>query len=166
MLDKLVTKIYRRNDVILVQSKAFEKSICTKRDFRRKLVFAPNWAEGLFERGEKKLITTELLEGFKVMFAGNIGVAQDFPAIIKVEQPTHDIPEIKWVIVGDGRARNDSEKDVERLGLTDTIVFVVRHPVDEIPGGFEKADLMLVTLKDEFFLIDILVEGASLYSVK
>ena len=150
MLDKLVTKIYRRSDVILVQSNAFDQSVCSKGDFRNKLVFAPNWAEGLFERGEIKPISSVIPDGFKVMFAGNIGVAQDFPAIIKAAELTHDNPEIKWVIVGDGRAKEDAEKEVARLGLNDTVFFLGRHPVAEMPGFFEKADVMLVALKDEF----------------
>lgn len=150
ILNKLVYYIYRKSDVILIQSPAFEKSICSKGDFKKKLVFVPNWAEGLFERSEIKPISTVIPEGFRVMFAGNIGVAQDFPAIIKAAQLTHDIPTIKWIIVGDGRARDDAEKEVERLGLTDTVTFVGRHPIDEMPGFFKKADLMLVSLKDDF----------------
>ena len=150
MLNNLVTKIYRKSDVILVQSKAFEKSICSKGDFKGKLAWAPNWAEGLFEVGKIKPVSTPVPDGFKVMFAGNIGVAQDFPAIIKAAELTKDTPEIKWVIVGDGRAREESEKEVARLGLQDTVVFLGRHPVDEMPAFFAQADVMLVSLKDDF----------------
>ena len=44
-LTGMVRNIYRRCDVLFVQSKAFEKSICAKGDFQRKIVYAPNWAE-------------------------------------------------------------------------------------------------------------------------
>lgn len=149
-LNKLVTKIYKRADVILVQSKAFEKSICEKGNFKNKLVFAPNWAEDSIANGEQLSADCILPEGFKVMFAGNIGVAQDFENIIKAADLTRDIPEIKWVIVGDGRDREHSEKEVQRLGLEKQVVFVGRHPVNTMPWFFKQADAMLVSLKDEF----------------
>jgi glycosyltransferase involved in cell wall biosynthesis len=149
-LNKLVTKIYKRADVILVQSKAFEKSICEKGDFKNKLVFAPNWAEDSIANGEQHPADCTLPEGFKVMFAGNIGVAQDFENIIKAADLTRDIPEIKWVIVGDGRDREHSEKEVQRLGLDKQVVFVGRYPVNTMPWFFKQADAMLVSLKDEF----------------
>jgi glycosyltransferase involved in cell wall biosynthesis len=149
-LNKLVTKIYKRADVILVQSKAFEKSICEKGDFKNKLVFAPNWAEDSIANGEQHSADCKLPEGFKVMFAGNIGVAQDFPNIIKAAELLKDIKEIKWVIVGDGRAREDAEKEIAKLGLQEAFVFVGRHPVNTMPWFFKQADAMLVSLKDEF----------------
>ena len=149
-LNKLVTKIYRKADVILVQSKAFEKSICEKGDFKEKLVFAPNWAEDSIANGEQHSANCKLPEGFKVMFAGNIGVAQDFPNIIKAAELLKDIKEIKWVIVGDGRAREDTEKEIAKLGLQEAFVFVGRHPVNTMPWFFKQADAMLVSLKDEF----------------
>lgn len=149
-LNRFVTKIYRMSDVILVQSKAFEKSICEKGDFKDKLIFAPNWAEDSIAQGEQHPADCKLPEGFKVMFAGNIGVAQDFPNIIKAVELLKDIKDIKWVIVGDGRAREEAEKEISRLGLTDSFVFVGRHPVNSMPWFFKQADAMLVSLKDEF----------------
>ena len=149
-LNRFVSKIYRLSDVILVQSKAFEKSICEKGDFKDKLIFAPNWAEDSIAQGELHPADCKLPDGFKVMFAGNIGVAQDFPNIIKAAELLKDIKDIKWVIVGDGRAREDAEKEINSLGLTDSFVFVGRHPVNTMPWFFKQADAMLVSLKDEF----------------
>lgn len=149
-LSKLVTKIYRLSDVILIQSMAFEKSICEKGDFNDKLVFAPNWADDSIALGKQCPAQCLLPDGFKVMFAGNIGVAQDFPNIIKAAELLRDIKNIKWVIVGDGRAYESSQKEVARLGLQESFVFVGRHPVNTMSWFFSQADAMLVSLKDEF----------------
>jgi tetratricopeptide (TPR) repeat protein len=54
------------------------------------------------------------------------------------------------VIVGDGRAREDAEKEIAKLGLQESFVFVGRHPVNTMPWFFKQADAMLVSLKDEF----------------
>ena len=149
-LNKFITKVYKTSDVILVQSKAFESSICEKGDFKGKLVFAPNWAEDSIAQGEQHPADCTLPVGFKVMFAGNIGVAQDFPNIIRAAALLKDTKDIKWVIVGDGRAREDAEKEINQFGLQDAFVFVGRHPVNTMPWFFKQADVMLVSLKDEY----------------
>lgn len=154
LLEKFVTKVYSRSDLILVQSKSFKDSICAKGDFKDKLVFAPNWAEASFIDADTSVDESFPLQPaedeFRVMFAGNIGEAQDFGNIIKAANLCKDIPQIKWIVVGDGRAREESEKEVARLGLTDTVKFLGRHPVTSMPKFFAQADAMLVTLKDEF----------------
>lgn len=154
MLDKFVTKVYKQSNVILVQSKAFEKSICSKGSFKEKLIFAPNWAESSFIDADISIDEHFPLQPskgeFRVMFAGNIGEAQDFENIIKAADLTKDIPQIKWIIVGDGRVRERSEKDVARLGLQETVRFLGRYPVNTMPKFFAMADAMLVTLKDKF----------------
>ena len=154
LLEKFVTKVYSRSDLILVQSKSFKDSICAKGDFENKLVFAPNWAEDSFINADisidEKFPLQPSNDEFRVMFAGNIGEAQDFRNIIKAAELTRDISDIKWIIVGDGRAREESEKEVERLGLSDTVRFLGRHPVTTMPIFFAQADVMLVTLKEEF----------------
>lgn len=149
-LNKLVTKIYSKADIILVQSRAFERSICEKGNYKEKLTFAPNWAEDSIANGEQHSADCKLPEGFKVMFAGNIGVAQDFQNIIKAAELLKEIKDIKCVIVGDGRAREDAEKEIAKLELQESFVFVGRHPVNTMPWFFKQADAMLVSLKDEF----------------
>lgn len=154
ILEKFVTKIYKRSDVILVQSKAFKESICAKGDFENKLVFAPNWAESTFINADTSIDSKFPLQPsdkeFRVMFAGNIGEAQDFGNIINAANLTKDIPQIKWIVVGDGRARENAEAEVKRLGLEDTIKFLGRYPVTEMPKFFAQADAMLVTLTNKF----------------
>ena len=153
MLRRFVTKVYKHSDVILVQSKAFEKSICEKGDFKEKIVFAPNWAEDLFIKADvangKQCPLHPCAEEFRVMFAGNIGEAQDFGNIIKAASLIKDIPQIKWLIVGDGRARERAQQEVARLGLQETVKFFGRYPVESMPQFFAQADAMLVSLKDE-----------------
>ena len=89
-------------------------------------------------------------DGFRVMFAGNVGAAQDVDSIIKAANETRDIPEIKWVIVGDGRARANVEDQAKQLGLSDTVAFLGRHPMEQMPTFFSFADVMVVSLKDEY----------------
>jgi len=153
-LEDFVTKAYEKSDSILIQSKEFEKSICAKGNFSNKLIFAPNWAEDSFIDFDTSIDESFPLQPaedeFCVMFAGNIGEAQDFGNIIKAANLTKDIPQIKWIVIGDGRAREESKKEVERLGLSNTVKFLGRYPITTMPKFFVQADAMLVTLKNEF----------------
>ncbi len=153
ILTKMVKNIYKKVDVICTQSEAFIESIQEKIDNNSKISYIPNWAEDIFldetlvDRGKYEQI---IPNGFVVMFAGNIGESQDFSNIIKAAKETQDYPEIKWVIIGDGRKKNDVEKEVKQNGLLDTFFLLGRYPVDEMPSFFVHADLMLVSLKDEY----------------
>lgn len=152
LLSKLVKGIYRRTDILFVQSPAFYESVLDKGNFNDKLVYVPNWAEDVFM---KKSCSSKKYEhlmpnGFKVMFAGNIGAAQDFASIIQAAALTRHIPEIKWVIVGDGRMKADIEQKVKSLKLNETFLFLGRFPVEEMPDFFALADTMLVSLKEEY----------------
>lgn len=151
-LDRIVARIYSRCDTIFVQSKAFNKSICSKGDFADKIVYAPNWAEDLFcdpNITESKYAGL-MPDGFRVMFAGNLGEAQDFDSVIQAAKLTSQFPYIQWVIVGDGRARTRIEELVVKEDLSATVHFLGRFPASEMPNFFCHADVMLVSLKDEY----------------
>lgn len=153
ILNKMVKRIYSKSDVLLVQSKGFKDSILTKGNFSSKIVYAPNWAEDIYlekQRVDEEVIAGMMPKGFRVMFAGNVGVAQDVDSIIKAARETQDIPEIKWVIVGDGRARVGVEEQVNQFGLKDTVFFLGRHPMKQMPTFFSYADVMIVSLKNEY----------------
>lgn len=153
ILDRMVKRIYKKCDVLMVQSEGFKESILSKGDFESKIVYVPNWAEDLYLEKKKvneDAIKASMPDGFKVMFAGNVGEAQNVDAIIKAANETRDINEIKWIIVGDGRARTGVEEEVKRLGLTGTVKFMGRHPMAEMPTFFSYADVMIVSLKDEY----------------
>ena len=152
-LDKMVRDIYRGCDVLLIQSEGFRDSILSKGDFATKLLYTPNWAEDLYLKRSmhnREDISLLMPNGFRVMFAGNIGAAQNVDAIIKAAAETKHIKDIKWIIVGDGRAREDVERMSVELDLSDTVFFMGRHPMAEMPNFFSLADAMIVSLKDEY----------------
>ena len=153
LLDMMVQRIYKKCDVLMVQSKGFNESIISKGDFASKIMYAPNWAEDLYlEKNSvnEKNIEAMMPDGFRVMFAGNVGNAQDVDSIIMAANETRNYPDIKWVIVGDGRAREVVEVHAKKLGLKETVHFLGRHPMAEMPTFFSFANVMIVSLRDEY----------------
>lgn len=151
-LTRMVKNIYKNADKILVQSEAFIPSLKEKGATEKQLGYLPNWAEDLFNDNSKiskSKYKNIIPEGFRVMFAGNIGEAQDFDSIIKAMEKTLNFPEIKWIIVGDGRKKSWVENEIIRLGLDNTVFLLGRYPLNDMPSLFIHADIMLLSLKDE-----------------
>lgn len=149
LLNGVVKYIYRKTDILFIQSKQFAESILEKGDFQSKLVYAPNWAEDIYvdNKGDKKKYQKLIPEGFIVMFAGNLGAGQDLDTIIRAFYELREKKQIKLVILGDGSRKIEAEEKVRELGLTDTVFFLGRYPSQEMPNFFTHADCLLVSLK-------------------
>jgi glycosyltransferase involved in cell wall biosynthesis len=95
-------------------------------------------------------------DGFCIMFAGNIGIAQDFGTILRAAERLRDYPDIKWVVAGDGSQRGWVEEQIKELGLQERVYLIGRHAPNEMPRYFALADALLVTLKrDPIFEVTI-----------
>ena len=147
MFEMLTKWIYQHSDKILISSKGFVESITQKGDYADRLVYFPNWADKALENsGDYHLPVFP--DGFIVMFAGNMGEAQDFDHIMETARLLKDEKNIHFVFVGDGRKRPWVEQYRDEHGLQEMVHWVGRHPVEAMPSFFEKADVMLMTLKD------------------
>lgn len=145
----MVRFLYKQSDKILISSKGFKHSICAKGNFADKMVYFPNWAEDVIDTELSSYKIPNLPDGFKVMFAGNIGEAQDFEHILAAAHKLKDNKEIKWIILGSGRKKEWVINYIKENGLQDTVHLMGSYPVDAMPAFFSKADVMLVSLKDE-----------------
>jgi len=147
----LVKYIYSKCDKILVSSKGFKKSIENIEPRKNIISYFPNFIEKV-DRG--KVFYPELSqkinfpEGFKIMYAGNIGYAQSFPTILEAAEVLRDY-NIYWIIVGDGRCRDWVKKRIKQLGLEKKVLLPGSFPQDTMPFFYSKSDVMLVSLKNE-----------------
>lgn len=152
--------IYRRCDLILGQSRAFIDPIRRWAGTTDRFRYFPQWSEEIFDKPANHTVPAEevtaLGPAFNVVFAGNIGDAQDFPSLLDAAQLTRERKDIRWIIVGDGRAAPQVRADIARLGLSDTVLMLGRHPVERMPAFFAAADALLVSLKaDPIFAMTI-----------
>jgi colanic acid biosynthesis glycosyl transferase WcaI len=149
-IERLVRFIYRRCNLILVQSQAFVGAIVRYGIPRQRIVFFPNTAEALYQPVELEPDAperTQLPAGFRVMYAGNIGAAQDFATILGAADRLRDEAVIQWIILGDGTARPWVESEIKRRGLGSSVHLLGRQPVESMPRLFALADTMLVSLR-------------------
>lgn len=152
VIEKMVRFIYTGCDQILVQSKAFFDPIKKLRVPEGKINYFPNSAEDLYRpiaRSSENVLPINLPKGFRVMFAGNIGVAQDFQTILDAAELVKEHDDIHWIIVGDGRMRLWVEEEIEKRQLTNNVHLAGKYPAEKMSLFFAGADVMLVTLKKE-----------------
>jgi glycosyltransferase involved in cell wall biosynthesis len=149
-VDRLVRFIYKGCDLVLIQSRSFADYISTQGVETARLRYFPNSAEGFYQplaADGDTVAGCHLPPGFRVMFAGNIGEAQDFPTILRAAEILREERQIKWLIVGDGRKRAWVEAEIEKRGLAGVVHLLGRHAPETMPEFFARADVLLVTLK-------------------
>lgn len=151
LVGKMVSWIYNRADYLLLQSHGFLDSVkqyCTRAIADERLVYLPSWAEDDFSSSGSTASPLIAVDPsvFTVVFAGNLGEAQDFPAVLDAAQVLRDTAAIRWVIVGDGRMSAWLAEQVRERQLHN-VHLLGRHPLEAMPGLFAQADALLVTLK-------------------
>jgi glycosyltransferase involved in cell wall biosynthesis len=111
--------------------------------------YCPNWADI-----DSETLSSEEIEalpvlpnGFVILFTGNIGDAQDFETIIRCASETKLNKDIKWVFIGDGRKRLWLENEIISRNLSDTVFWLGRFPFNTMPYFYQKASVLLVSLK-------------------
>lgn len=146
----LVSFIYNRCDLILAQSKRFIPQI--RGYCRRELAveYFPSWSDAPLDFLVNPAEEIPSNEGmFSIMFSGNVGEAQDFPAILlAAEQLKHD-KRFRWLIVGDGRSSEWVRLEIKRRGLEHCFLLLGRYPLERMPAFYKHADALLVSLRNE-----------------
>jgi len=147
----LVKWIYRHMDLVLVQSRAFIQPAVAAGAPAERIEYFPNWAESFYRPVKNEALPAGLAipDGFRVMFAGNLGEAQSLGTIISAAARLGDESSIHWLIVGDGRRKEWMRQEAERLGVGERVHFMGSFPAERMPALFAASDVLLVTLKDD-----------------
>lgn len=151
----IVRWVYRRCDRILVQSRAFADNVRTYAGSLETMRYFPNWPEPTFANPRAVVDAVERPEmarfagKFVIMFAGNIGTSQDFPAILDAADRLRGENAIRWVVLGDGRAAPMVRSEIAARGLEEQVHLLGSFPTADMPAFFRSADCLLVSLRDE-----------------
>lgn len=145
VFSKISNWIYNSADEILVTSKSFIPNIKEKVKDNIKIKYLPQYAEAELELKEKDIAGEEM----NVVFAGNIGKAQSIDTIMKAAKILQEKEEnIKIHIIGDGSEYKKCEELAKELN---NVKLYGRKPITEMQYFYNMADVMLVTLNNEYF---------------
>jgi glycosyltransferase involved in cell wall biosynthesis len=154
-IDKLVRFIYKQCDFVLISSEGFKSSVNSRGVNLDKIVFFPNWAENIYkpvtlDHAKLSLSRIALPNGFRLMFAGNIGVAQDFKTILSAFEILKDYKDIHLIVLGEGRMYPWVKEQIRIRNLAGQVHLLGAFPVERMADFFSVADAMLVTLKKDY----------------
>lgn len=145
LVERLVRWIYRRNDLLLGQSRGFVTAI-QKLSGPTPVELFPN--PGDFDSGNVLLEGEPALwlePGFNVVFAGNFGTVQALGTVLEAAELLHPDPEVRFVLVGSGSRGDWLKSEIARRGLTNVRV-PGRFPAERLPGIIAQASALLVCL--------------------
>lgn len=152
MVRLMMRLIYRCSSVIAVQSRQFEKFIRPLALPTSDIRYLPNTPDRFYrpvevppDAPERKLFRP----GFNILFAGNLGYAQDLETIVGAILHLKDRKDIQWVFIGDGRRRTWLEDEIRKQGLAENVQILGSYPAEKMPQFFAIADALLITLRDE-----------------
>lgn len=146
-----VRGIYAGCDTLLVQSRAFVEPVA-RYARREKIIYYPNSMDvQTLAKSVEKIspeLAGELEQHFSVVFAGNLGTAQGVETLLETAIRLKYEPGIRLVLVGSGSrlAWLQAQKEAHQL---DNLLLPGRFPMETMPQIFERASVLLVSLRDE-----------------
>jgi len=147
MIDQMTRFIYKKTDILLVQSPFFKKYLEKQKVDLKKVVYYPYYAEAFYKPVTSSVeVKNKFPKGFNILFAGNIGTAQSFDTIVEAIDLIKK-EQINIVVLGDGRDKERLQEKIKTLGLSHKFYFLGSHPPENMPEYFAAADALLITLK-------------------
>ncbi len=144
LVARLVRWIYRRSDLLLVQSPGFV-SLVESMAGGTPVEYHPNPGERAFQHRAEKPPALTLGPGFNVVFAGNLGTVQALDTVLAAAQRLSDLPSVTIVLVGSGSRSAWVQQQVQQLGLKN-VQMPGRFAPEDMPGILAQASALLVSL--------------------
>lgn len=141
---------YRRAAAITVHSSGNRDLLRERGLDPAKLHVVPNWVDtsairpGIRTNGFRGELG--LRDEFVVLFAGVLGYAQDLDVILEAAQALRDLPDVVFIVAGEGVRKAQAVKRADALGLRN-VRFLPFQPLEAYPRLVAMSDVCLVTLQ-------------------
>ena len=147
----VVRWIYRKNDLLLVQSQAFINPV-ERMAGVTPVIYHPNPGEFAFSEVSRGHSPALLLgTGFNVVFAGNFGSVQALDTVLAAAQLLRNEQDVRFVLVGSGSRSQWLKDTINHLGLGN-VNMPGRFPASDIPSILAQASALLVSLNKDLIM--------------
>jgi len=148
-IGSLVRWIYRRADLLLIQSESFRNSVLSWGGQLEQIRYLPNWAESFYQARPSSLNSSP----FRILFAGNLGRAQGLDVVIEaIEILKKRGSVVEWHFIGDGSRKDWLKQQILERGLDQQAKVFDRRPETEMPAIFARYSALLVSLGKDSLL--------------
>lgn len=147
VLSKLEHKVYNSSDAVTTIDQVFHDTIVYRFEDRKKLHIIPNFVDtDLYRTG----VTTEALDktlfpetdSIKMLYAGNIGFAQDWEPLVQLAEKTRDL-NVEYFLIGEGVMKKYVEDKKQELGL-DKLHVLPYQPRHLMPAILAYSDVQYI----------------------
>ena len=162
IVSSICNLIYSNAAKIVVLSPGFKKLLVSRGIPESKINVIYNWADEKVLRESSGNLPKELtsVEGFKVLFAGNIGQAQGLDVILDAAFLLNDSnPKIQFFILGEGLQLDNLKKKAGSLNLKN-VHFLRAVSMEEVGIFLDSVDALLIHLNSDP-LFEITIPGKS-----
>ncbi len=151
MLERMELFLYRRATAVVTVTQAFADDIERRGIPRGKLATVRNGVQldgyGPAERDAEFAASVGLDGKFVVLYLGAHGISHALSRVLEAAALLRDVPEIHFVLVGEGAEKEALVAEAGERGLTN-VLFHAGVPKDEVPRWYALADAGLVPLRD------------------
>lgn len=146
LLGRLERFMYSRAAAVTVIAPSFRENLMSKGVASEKVRVIPNFVDTEFirplPRANAFAEAQGLADRFVVMHAGNLGYVYDLETLLEAAALLRGVPDLLFLIVGDGVVKPALERRAEELGLTN-VRFLPFQPIDQLPWLRATADLQV-----------------------
>ncbi len=151
-MGRLERFVYGRSAAIAVVSNGVKRNLIGKGVPPEKVHVIPHWADESLYRPvppDPNLARELGMAGrFNVVFAGQLGLAQGLDVVLDAADELSDLPDVQFVLVGDGTDADRLRRAADERGL-ENVRFLGRLPTERMANIFAVSDVLLVHLRDE-----------------
>lgn len=145
-------RVYNKSTAVTTIDKVFYNTIIDRFEDKSKLHIIPNFVDtGLYHNG----VSTDELdqnlfpqnENIKLLYAGNIGFAQDWEPLVRLAEKTKDLP-IEFFLIGMGVKKKwvEDQKTIRKL---DKLHILDYQPRELMPAILAYSDLQYIFMTPE-----------------
>lgn len=145
-------RVYNNSDAVTTIDQVFYDTIVDRFGDRSKLHIIPNFVdtelyhEGVSTDGLDKTLFPDT-DNIKLMYAGNIGWAQDWTPLVRLAEKTRNMP-VEYFLIGMGKMKSWVEEQKETLGL-DKLHILDYQPRQIMPAILAYSDLQYIFMTPE-----------------
>ena len=145
-------KVYNRRDAVTTIDQVFYNTIVGRFKDPSRLHIIPNFVDTeLYRQVEwKGLLDAALFpesESIKLLYAGNIGLAQSWEPLIALAERTREL-DVEYFVIGEGAKRGYVENEIKRLGL-EKLHLLPYQPRELMPAILSYSDASFIFMAPE-----------------
>lgn len=150
-LKKMERYVYNSSSAVTTIDQVFYDSIISRFKDKSKLHIIPNFVDTeLYNPQDKCKLDANLFpktESLKLLYAGNIGFAQDWKPLISLAERTKDSP-VEYFVIGEGVMKSYIEEKIKELGLN-RIHLLPYQPRTSMPAILAYSDVQFIFMNPE-----------------